>query len=169
MTRSFSRSVRCLIGAAFAGALLAGCPRIHYASIDRMPTVTTLTTANAQIVGKNATLARTGNMEYIGYWTTTDTFVQWPLKDLAPGTYTVEMLYSLDPQFPGSTIAVTAAGQTLTKKLEATKDWDDYRPLTLGTIKIDRPGIAFLAIRAARKPAAYVMNLRSVTLTPAGN
>ena len=170
MTRSFSRSILHLLGAAAATAPLAGCGgSMNYAPIDRNPTLATLTTANVQIVGKNATIARTATVEYVGYWTNTDTFVQWPLKELAPGTYQVEAFYALVPQLAGGPIAVTAAGQTLSKKLEATKSWDDYHPLTLGTLKIDRPDIAFLAVRAASKPATYVMNLQKVILTPAGN
>ena len=161
MTQRISRCL--LLSAALSAIFLAACAN---QPLGGTPEPITLTTATVQIVGKNATIARTGPVEYVGYWTTIDTFVQWPLKDLKPGTYNVEVLYALDPQFPGSIIAVTAAGQSLSHRLEATKNWDDYHPLAMGALKIERPDVAFLAVRVTNKPTTYVMNLQKVILTP---
>jgi hypothetical protein len=163
MRRGLLAAVSLAVGLAAAG--LGGCASQPLGAGSE---AITLTAAGAKIVGDNARLASTPREEYIGYWTNTDTYVQWPLNHLRPGTYQVQALYSLDPQFPLSTIAVSLAGQTLTARLASTTNWDDYRALDLGTVKITAAGDETLTVKATNKPMTYVMNLQKVILTRAG-
>jgi hypothetical protein len=154
-----------VLGCGLAAALTAGCAN---QPVNGAAEAFAFSAPTATIVGSNARLANTPREEYIGYWTDTDTFVEWPLRHLRPGTYRVQALYSLDPQYPLSTIAVSAAGQTLTARLASTNNWDDYRVLYLGTIKVAGPD-GMLTVKATNKPMKYVMNLQSVILTPVGS
>jgi hypothetical protein len=152
-----------MLACGLAAVALAGCA----APGVSLPRETlALSAPTAKIVGSHAQLANTPREEYIGYWTETDTFVEWPLR-LQPGTYRVQAVYSLDPQYPLSTIEVSAAGQTLTARLASTTNWDDYRALYLGTIKVAERSNGTLTVKATNKPMKYVMNLQSVILTPA--
>ena len=161
MRRGFSTGL--VLACALATGLMAGCANRKVP----MPAETLAFSApTATIVGSHAQLANTAREEYIGYWTDTDTFVEWPLKHVRPGTYRVQAVYSLDPQYPLSTIAVSAGGAALTARLASTTNWDDYRALYLGTIKVAAGTDGMLTVKATNKPMKYVMNLQSVILTP---
>ncbi len=172
MILPFSRSAWYLIGSVLAAAFLAGCA-LQPLGATRTPI--TLDTRTVKIVGANARFAQmqkvsdpSATEDYLGYWTNTDTFLQWDVKNLRPGAYLVQVYYSLDPQFPGSTIAVSLAGQTFSKKLDATKNWDDYQSLEIGTIRIAAASDATLTLKATDKPKTYVLNLKHIALYPVG-
>ena len=114
-------SVFGLIVAAVAAGM-SGCAsqRAGQAKVPSSPFV--LTTATVNILGANARVASTPREEYLGYWTNTDTTALWSVKDVKPGTYKAELLYSLDAPYAGSIVVVSAAGQTLTSRLAATKE-----------------------------------------------
>jgi len=125
-----------------------------------------LTADTVNILGANARVAGTPSQEYLGYWTNTDTTALWSVKELAPGTYKAELLYALDASYAGSIVVVSAAGQTLTSRLAATKSWHDFERLDMGTLKVSKPGDLTLTVTPATKPRQYVMNLQQVILTP---
>jgi len=148
-----------LILAAFLPLFLAACATTK-------PAPLTLNTTSVQIVGTNARLEKTAVEEHVGYWNNTNTFAQWSLKNLKPGTYNVKMIYSLDPQFPPSIVTVSARGQSLSARLSNTKNWDDYHALDFGSINIQNPSDSLLTVKATAKPGEFVMNLQQVILTP---
>jgi alpha-L-fucosidase len=109
-----------------------------------------------------------GDPPNLGYWTDADGVASWPLQIDHPGRFTVTLEYALDPASPGSQYVLTLAGQSLTGTLAVTKGWRDYTTVNLGAIALDKGGNV-LMIKPAKKPAIGLMNLRSVTLSPAGN
>ncbi|HEY4329611.1 MAG TPA: hypothetical protein VGN88_07735 [Phycisphaerae bacterium] len=156
--------LKSMVAASLTCAILAGCEVQPMGNPAVKPIA--LTTSTVKIVGSDARLEWTADEEHVGYWDNSSTFFQWALKNVKPGKYKIEALYSLDPGFAGSTIAVEMAGQAFTKKLAATKDWNDYRPLDLGTVSVERPEDLTLTVKATDKPMRYVMNLKKLILTP---
>ncbi len=161
---------------ALAGAALPACSHSHsspakVSSPAKAPLVkkarpVTLRAADATMNGSDAKLEGAGSFQHVGYWERESTSLSWTTHDIEPGTYTVDAMYSLDPQYSGSTFAMTVGTQTLSKKLEATKDWDDYHSLNLGEVQIEKAGDATLTMTVTDKPKLFVMNLQNVTLTP---
>jgi hypothetical protein len=156
-----------LMAASLTAALTTGCASQPAKLESYSPFL--LPASAAKIIGANARLDTTPRETYIGYWTSTDTSVEWPLEHLSSGTYRVAILYSLDPRYPLSTIALSMSGQTLTARLASTRNWDDYRALFMGTIKVPAPANASLSIKVIDKPMTYVMNLQGVILTKEPN
>jgi hypothetical protein len=109
-----------------------------------------------------------GDPPNLGYWTNEDGAATWRLQIDHPGRFTVTLEYALDPASPGSQYILTLAGQSLTGTLAVTKGWQDYATVNLGAVALDKGGNV-LTIKPAKKPAIGLMNLRSVTLSPAGN
>jgi hypothetical protein len=67
----------------------------------------------------------------------------------------------------GSHFTVEVADQKLSDKVPDTGSFHNFRLRNVGAVKIDKPGKYTLSVRASDKPGVAVMDLRSVTLTPA--
>jgi hypothetical protein len=66
-----------LLAGSLLSLLAAGCASHPLATTAPKPIV--LTASTARIVGNNARVDVIPQVEYIGYWTNEDTFVEWPL------------------------------------------------------------------------------------------
>jgi hypothetical protein len=64
---------------------------------------------------------------------------------------------------------LSTGGHTLTARPASTRNWDDYRVLYMGTIKIPASSDTTVTVKVLEKPMNYVMNLQGVILTPEEN
>ena len=124
-----------------------------------------LPAAAATIHGDTPQYEHAGTKDQIGCWAKADDFVSWNIKLTRPGRFTVELTYSCAA--PGSAFTVEAGGQTLAGKSASTGSWETYRTDSLGTIKLDQPGIITLTVKPKTDPKWRVIGLKSVTLVPA--
>ena len=103
----------------------------------------------------------------IGHWRTAKDAASWKIDVKQPGKFDVTLDYAQSEDRAGSTFTLSAGDQSLHGKVEPTKSANDYTDMKLGTIEIKDPGVVTFTIKADDVPAnRYVMNLRSVTLTP---
>ena len=103
----------------------------------------------------------------IGHWRTTKDAASWKIDVTQPGKFDATLVYAQSEDHAGSTFTLSAGDQSLHGTVEATKGVNDYADMKLGTIEIKEPGTVMFTIKADDVPAnRYVMNLRSVTLTP---
>jgi len=120
---------------------------------------------DAELITKSAKLEGSGEQN-IGFWTDVNDLVQWQLRVDKPGRYEVEVNYSCEPGSEGSEYVVVIGDRAVVGKVAATKSWKDYQVANLGTVELTNTGKVGVMVRALRKPALAVMNLRSVALKP---
>ncbi len=103
---------------------------------------------------------------HLGYWTNPADTASWTLDVPAPGVFRVKLLYSCDQKYAGSDAVLTIDGKTLTAAVKATDGWEAYEILDLGTIKLDKVGVAecTLGFGAVRKQALF--NLKTIIFEP---
>jgi len=126
-----------------------------------------LAAADAEVVGSTAKLegADPGN---IGFWTDPNDYVKWSVKVSQPGDFTVNLLYACEPGSGGSDYTLAIGDKTLKGKVDETGNWADYKTVKVGTINIEKAGLATVTVKPNNKTGVGVMNLRAITLTPAG-
>jgi len=109
-----------------------------------------------------------GNPPNVGFWTSAEGSVTWPVAIDRPGTFVVTLEYALDPASPGSEFRLAIADQAISGTLAVTKSWQDYSKLKIGSVTL-ATGPKLLSIRPVKQPVVGLMNLRSVTLKPVTN
>jgi len=130
-----------------------------------------LRASDAVLEGSSLTLEGSGDSANLGFWTTTLSSVSWDLSVSAShvGKYQAHLLYSCAPGSEGSTFSLLFDGKDsgLTGTVAKTAGWNDYQTMTVnGTLTLSG-GTHMVGIRPLTKPGIAVMNLRSLTLTPA--
>jgi hypothetical protein len=103
----------------------------------------------------------------IGYWADESDWVEWHFRTTKPGAYKVLLLQGCGKGQGGSTIKITAAGQSLDYTVEDTGHFQNFVERGAGTITIEKVGDFTLEIRAAKKAKGAVMDVRQVRLLPA--
>jgi alpha-L-fucosidase len=126
-----------------------------------------LPAAEAEIVGKSAKLEGSGEPN-IGFWTDVNDLAQWQVRANKPGTFEVEVEYACNTDSGDSEYVVVIGDQAVVGKTEVTGGWQTYRTAKLGPVRIAEPGVLNAMLRGLRKPGLALMNLRAVTLRPAG-
>ena len=122
---------------------------------------------DAEIHGKSAKLESHPGNHRIGFWTDPGDWVSWSHEATRPGTYEIELTYSLDGG-GGTDARVEVGAKSLEGKLEPTGSWYVYTAKSLGKLSIVGPGAIQVAVRCAKKSGVAAMNLKAVTLRPAG-
>ena len=69
---------------------------------------------------------------------------------------------------PRKRMVVTRPAQKLSGKVESTGGWEKFVGVKLGTITITQNGRHVLSVKPTKMPRGAVMNLKSITLKPAG-
>ena len=104
----------------------------------------------------------------LGYWTNPSDTAEWTFTLKKPGTYTVEALIGCGTGSGGSTVAFESAEQTLTYQVKETGGFQQFVPVTVGTLTLDKPGRYTLTVSCLEKGKGNaVMDLRQVVLRPA--
>jgi alpha-L-fucosidase len=124
-----------------------------------------LAAAEADILGENAKLEGAEEMN-IGFWTNVNDMAQWQVRVDKPGSFEVEVSLACDKGSGGSQYVVVVGDQAVVGKVEETGSWTSYEVVKLGTVRLAKPGMVTVVVRAVSKPNLAVMNLRSVVLRP---
>lgn len=122
--------------------------------------------ADANVVGTNAKLETHPGNDRIGFWSNLDDRVTWEYQTTRPGTYAVDVMYSLNGTGE-SDIVVSFGEQTLEHAISGTGSWYRYQIATLGTIKLASGEKSTLSVKGIKTDAGAVMNLKSIILRPA--
>jgi alpha-L-fucosidase len=122
-----------------------------------------LAAAEADILGENAKLEGAEEMN-IGFWTNVNDMAQWQVRVDKPGSFEVEVSLACDKGSGGSQYVVVVGDQAVVGKVEETGSWTSYEVVKLGTVRLAKPGMVTVVVRAVSKPNLAVMNLRSVIL-----
>ncbi|MCX6998116.1 MAG: alpha-L-fucosidase [Kiritimatiellaeota bacterium] len=150
-------------------AEIQGAPEVGDASVGQAADGSlTLLAAEADIVGGTARLVDAGGKPNIGFWMDAGDTVQWPVNITRPGAFTVELTIACNPGSENSEYEIIAGEAKLTGKVAATKDWNDYTTVAVGTLRLAKAGKLTLIIKPLSKPGQGVMNLRQLKLAPQG-
>jgi len=104
----------------------------------------------------------------IGHWNSKKDIVSWKTEVDRPGKFDVSLLYSMTADRAGATFTFSVGDQKLSGTVEATRNANTYKDMKLGTVEIRQLGLTTFTITPDSVPeGGSVMNLRSVTLTPA--
>jgi alpha-L-fucosidase len=101
---------------------------------------------------------------HISKWTAPEDRVTWHLELDAPGAYEVQVVYSAREAWAGREYVISAAGQALVGRVEASGGWHIYRARGLGTLTFDRAGRYTLRIAPRAAGEEDLMYLRAVEL-----
>jgi hypothetical protein len=104
----------------------------------------------------------------LGYWTDPADWVSWQFEVATPGSYRVEILQGCGKGSGGSKVEIAAADQVLEVTVQDTGGFQNFVARDIGRMHFDKPGNYVMSVRPKEKPGVAVMDLRQVTLTPAG-
>jgi arylsulfatase A len=130
--------------------------------------VITLPARTAEIHGVQARYEPVPHKNTIGFWTRADDWVSWEFTVTRPGTFTVEVLQGCGAGQGGSEVEFDFGGPKLRMTVEDTGGYQNFKACAIGTVTMKEPGRHSLSVRAFRRAADAIMDLRSVTLRPAG-
>ncbi|HTU19202.1 MAG TPA: sulfatase-like hydrolase/transferase [Gemmataceae bacterium] len=102
----------------------------------------------------------------LGFWTRADDWVSWNFTLTKPGLFDVSVLQGCGKGQGGSEVAVSLDGHELTFTVEDTGHFQNFKARTIGRIELSKPGRHALTVKAKKKAAGAVMDLRTVTLKP---
>ena len=130
-----------------------------------------LRASDAILEGDTLQLEGAGDGSNLGFWTNAQDSASWTLKNPTKLAvkYQVHLLYACVPGSEGSTFSLQIDGKDtgLTGTVAKTGGWQDYQTMTLdGTLNLPE-GTNTLRLQPLTKPGTAVMNLQSLTLTPA--
>lgn len=108
---------------------------------------------------------RNSERNCIGCWSNVNAWVSWKVEFRKPGEYRVEIMQA-HQQSGGNRYAVTACGQELKGTVKKTGGWDQFVPVKLGSITVEKAGTYQVTVKPVEKiTGAGMMNLRSLTFT----
>jgi predicted secreted protein len=149
-----------------------------------------LAAADAEIDGETIRLEG-GEEKYLAWRSRADSLIKWPVKIDKPGTFRIEVTYSLArststdqvqfgdeeqkitatlPPAPSdrSKVSATVAGQTFVATLRAGSGWDDFKTEKLGSVTVSQGGNCEVIFSSPEPLGTLVMHLQSVSLVPVG-
>ncbi|HEX5103216.1 MAG TPA: tetratricopeptide repeat protein, partial [Pirellulaceae bacterium] len=105
------------------------------------------------------------NVEVIGYWQSTEDWLEWQFDAPAAGPYEVWFEWGRDSE--GPKFRAEIAGKVLETKIPSTGSYQTMRQARLGTVVIDAAGKHTFVLKAADAPGGGLWNLKGVSLKPA--
>ena len=115
----------------------------------------------AERKGKNLQL----KADYVGSWKTPQDWVEWTFESPGAGKYRVEILLACGKDSGGECI-VRAGEAEVKAAVPVTGDWKKYQILQVGTLSLPA-GRLTLSVKAGSVKGGGLMNLKTLTLTPA--
>jgi alpha-L-fucosidase len=112
-----------------------------------------------------STLVLEGVKPNLGMWTNPAEFPYWQAIIHRPGTFAPEINYAVPDD--GSVVQLSAGDQAVSVPTPSTGDWHNYQTVKLPPLKIEKSGPVTITVKATAKSRVAVMNLWTVTLTPA--
>ncbi len=120
----------------------------------------------AQVHGIQLRYEPLPHKDTLGFWTRADDWASWEFTVTKPGTFAVEVLQGCGKGQGGSAVEARVGEQVLKFAVEDTGGFQNFKAREVGTVTIDKAGRHTLTLKATRKAAAAVMDVRTVTLKP---
>ena len=117
----------------------------------------------AEIYGP--TLTFEARYKNLGYWGSADDRAVWTIAVPAAGKYEVWLDWACPKSEAGKALVVEVGSESLTVRVEATANWEDYKQGKVGELKLDA-GETRLVVRALPPLKGYLMDLRGIRLVP---
>lgn len=122
----------------------------------------------AVVVGRNLRYEPEPNKNTLGYWTDPADWAYWEFSVAKAGTYDVELLQGCGKGSGGSDVEVSVDGKSsLAMTVQDTGGFQNFVPRTIGKTTLSA-GPHRVEVKVRQKKGAAVMDLRQVTLKPAG-
>lgn len=103
----------------------------------------------------------------VGYWANEKDWCEWHFYLDEPGSFDLHILQGCGKGQGDSEVAVTVGKQTVEFVVEDTGHFQNFKDRKIGRVELAGPGLYTLQIRAKKKAAKAVMDVRQVRLTPA--
>lgn len=121
----------------------------------------------AVVVGRTLRFEPEPNKNTLGYWSDAADWAYWEFKTDKPGSFDVELLQGCGKGQGGSEIEVTVDKRVMPMVVQDTGGFQTFVPRIVGQVKLE-PGSHRVEVKAKTRKANAVMDLRQVTLKPAG-
>ncbi|MCX6930993.1 MAG: hypothetical protein NT154_48500 [Verrucomicrobia bacterium] len=102
----------------------------------------------------------------IGHWDNPADWVYWVIDLKQPGRFEVKIEYACDQGLDGSTFTLKAGDGSFELVSKATGSWRNYRPITIGEVKMSAAGRQYVTVMPSNKTPWKAISLKSLTLTP---
>jgi len=122
-----------------------------------------LTAANAEIYGE--TLMFEEKYGNLGFWRSANDKAVWSVDAKAAGEYEVRLNWARAGIGTSNHLQLRIGAAELLAPVEGTGTWDDYREVSLGTIRLDE-GKQRAVVRPAGKLDSFLFDLKSIRLVP---
>jgi hypothetical protein len=104
----------------------------------------------------------------LGLWGSTTDHAVWTFEVKRAGKYVVRIDYACEESVAGNPYQLIVGDTVFEGKVPSTGNWDTYRQLSLGRLTL-KPGRYQVVLRPGGAIAGYLMDLKSVRITPVGN
>jgi putative membrane-bound dehydrogenase-like protein len=122
-----------------------------------------LLASESEIYG--ATLAYEPTYRNLGMWGSESDHAVWTFNVTQKTKYIVRLDYACAADVAGNSYQLIVGDNTLGGKVASTGNWDSYRQATVGVITL-KPGKQQVVLRPTGKLNGYLMDLKSVRITP---
>jgi len=112
------------------------------------------TTSELQIEAEN---------QNVGWWSDLNDQVKWTTEIPNKGTYSVQIVYSVDESFAGSVVDVTIGDSQLEWEVASTTEWTNYQAADLGTVELSA-GMTPVILKAKSIQDRFVANVQMIIL-----
>lgn len=117
----------------------------------------------AELVGNKLAVEQRGGKPNIGFWDDSRECATWSVQFPGPGVYDIQGVIAAAN---GDTVLVVEVGGQKTEgKVEKTRNWDDFKLVKLGQLKLVKAGTVNLKVRPRDAASWKAINLRSLELT----
>lgn len=123
-----------------------------------------LTPKAAKLNGSDLRLEWKGNRHNVGHWQSAASTLEWTVNFPKPGTYQVELEYSLGNGNKGSEIEIWAGPALLVSSPKPTATWEAPEVIRLGGLDVEQAGPQKVTIKVAKKASQYILNVYELRL-----
>ncbi|HLH54195.1 MAG TPA: carbohydrate-binding domain-containing protein, partial [Verrucomicrobiae bacterium] len=123
-----------------------------------------LSAAGAEIHGEKLNTEDRDGQINLGFWDNAAEWVSWMMRVPKPGKYNVSA--SIATVNEGAQVFIQSGSATLSKTIESTGDWGNFKTFQLGQLNISEPGGQLLSLRPKDPSSWKPINLRTIRLEP---
>jgi hypothetical protein len=123
-----------------------------------------LAASEAEIDGSSCRLEG-GDKKFIVWWNSPFTSIQWPVALQKPGSYSIQLTYSLGNTDTDSEVDFSLGDQTVHGTLAPGSGLDDFKTVSLGRMTLGKGDLQAI-LRSTKEPGGLVMHFESISLHP---
>jgi hypothetical protein len=120
----------------------------------------------ANVHGKQLRFEPLPHKNTLGFWIDAADWASWDFTVTHPGKFRVTVLQGCGKDQGGSEVEIAVGDQRLTFVVEDTGHFQNFKRRDIGSIPIYRARTFSLEVRAKKKAAEAVMDIREIRLTP---